>query len=346
MTLQDAFDRFLPSIEAELQEIVTPPHGSLNAYYGMMRYHLGWADERLHPIQARTGKRLRPMLCLLACQAAGGDPDRALPAAAAVELIHNFSLVHDDIEDGSHYRRGRRAVWDIWGAPQAINAGDGLFVLAGLALHRLAGTGVPADTIIAVAAAFNRACLSLCEGQYFDMTFEDRLDVDLEQYLTMIRQKTATLLATAARLGAMIGTEHPATVEHLARFGEQMGMAFQIQDDILGTWGDERVTGKSAATDIRDKKKTLPVVYVLNHPDERHSAWQLVELYSHQGPLDQAGIDAALGILERTGARQYADRVAGEYYAQALQSLDAIDGESEAVAALRELGRSLLGRPS
>ncbi|MBN1656824.1 MAG: polyprenyl synthetase family protein [Anaerolineae bacterium] len=346
MTLQNAFDRFMPAIEAELQEVVSPSHGSLSAYYGMMRYHLGWADERLQPIQARTGKRLRPMLCLLACQAAGGDPSHALPAAAAVELIHNFSLVHDDIEDGSHYRRGRRAVWDIWGAAQAINVGDGLYVLAHFALHRLASKGIPANRIVAAAATFNHACITLCEGQYFDMTFEDRLDVDLQQYLNMIRRKTATLLATSTRLGALVGTEDPATAEHLTRFGEQLGMAFQIQDDILGTWGDEQVTGKSAATDIRDKKKTLPIVYVLNHPDERYSAWQLVDLYKQTGPLDQAGIDAALALLERTGARQYADAVAGEYYTQAMQSLDAIDGEAEAVAALRELAQSLLARPA
>ncbi|HSJ56074.1 MAG TPA: polyprenyl synthetase family protein [Anaerolineae bacterium] len=346
MTLQDAFDRFLSTIETELQEVVHPPHGSLSAYYGMMHYHLGWADERLEPLQARTGKRLRPMLCVLACQAAGGDPYHALPAAAAVELIHNFSLVHDDIQDSSHYRRGRRAVWDIWGAAQAINVGDGLFVLARLALHRLAGRGVPADTIVAAAAAFDRACMLLCEGQYFDMTFEDRLDVDLQQYLTMIRQKTAMLLATSTRLGAVVGTENQETVEHLARFGEHLGMAFQIQDDILGTWGDEQVTGKSAATDIRDKKKTLPVVYVLNHPDERYSAWQLIELYKQAGPLAQAGIEATLAILERTGARRYADAVAGEYYTRALQSLDAIDGEAEAVAALHELAQSLVGRPA
>ena len=124
MSLRAAFDRFLPQIEDELQEIVRAPHHSLGAYYGMMRYHLGWLDEDLRPLVANSGKRIRPMLCLLVCQANGGDPEQALPAAAAVELVHNFSLVHDDIQDISHTRRGRRAVWDIWGQAHGINVED------------------------------------------------------------------------------------------------------------------------------------------------------------------------------------------------------------------------------
>jgi geranylgeranyl diphosphate synthase type I len=135
VSLQKVFDGLLPQIEAELQEIVRIPDHSLGAYYGMMQYHLGWTDEALRPIQTNSGKRLRPILCLLSCQALDGKLEQALPAAGSVELIHNFSLVHDDIQDASHTRRGRRAVWDIWGMAQGINVGDGLFVLAQLALH-------------------------------------------------------------------------------------------------------------------------------------------------------------------------------------------------------------------
>lgn len=344
MSLQEAFDRFLPQIEAELQDILRDPHHSLGIYYGMMRYHLGWTDENLKPIVARSGKRLRPMLCLLACEAAGGEPQQALPAAAAVELIHNFSLVHDDIQDGSHFRRGRRAVWDIWGAAHAINVGDGLFVLARLALHRLGGRKVPLRRRQAATMAFDRACLSLCEGQFFDMTFEDRLDVDLDQYLWMIRHKTAALLAASTQVGAILAADDAEIVDHYFRFSENLGMAFQIQDDILGAWGDEKVTGKSAATDIRDKKKTLPVVYVLNHPNERNSAWQLTDLYSQEQPLSEHNIQLALAILERAGARQYAEEMAEDYYQQALQSLERTGIENAAQSHLRELAASLLGR--
>jgi len=344
MSLSEAFDRYLPQIEVELQEIARAPHHSLSTYYGMMHYHLGWADEHLQPIQAQTGKRLRPMLCMLSCEAAGGDPQQALPAAAALELIHNFSLVHDDIQDGSRFRRGRRAVWDIWGMEHGINVGDGLFAMARLALHRLGRRGVPLPRQQRVTQALDRACLALCEGQYFDMTFEDRLDVDLDQYLWMIRHKTAVLLATAMKMGALVATDDEALIEGHYRFGENLGMAFQIQDDILGTWGDPAVTGKSAATDIRDKKKTLPVVYVLNHPDERTSAWELIDLYSQEGPLNESAIQAGLSILERAGARAYAEGQAEAYYNLAFESLVKGDMENAAQAHLCELAASLLGR--
>ncbi len=344
MDLQEAFRRFLPQIEAELHQVIQPPLTSLEMYYGMMQYHLGWLDENLQPAQVKSGKRLRPLVCLLACEAAGGDPQQALPAAAAVELIHNFSLIHDDIEDGSHFRRGRRAVWDIWGEAHGINAGDGMFALARLALHRLVERDVSLARGQAATQAFDQACVELCQGQFFDMIFEDRLDVDLDLYLQMVRYKTSALLAVSAALGATIATDDPALIDHYRRFGQNVGMAFQFQDDVLGAWGDEKVTGKSAATDIRDKKKTLLVVYILNHPEERISAWQLIDLYSHEGPLDEAAIRATLDIMERAGAREYAERMAKKYYDLAIESLAQTGIDNDAQACLRELAAFLLNR--
>ena len=344
MSLQDAFDRWLPLIEAELREIVRTAHHSLATYYGMMHYHLGWVDEAFQPIQAVSGKRLRPVLCLLSCEAAGGDPLQALPAACAVELVHNFSLVHDDIQDGSHFRRGRRAVWDLWGVDHGINVGDALFVLARLALHRLENRGVPSSRRQAASLVLDRACLALCEGQFFDMTFEDRVQVDLDQYLWMIRHKTAALLAAAAQLGAIVATDDPALPDCYYRFGEHLGTAFQIQDDILGAWGDEQVTGKSAATDIRDKKKTLPVVYALNQSGDRDAAQRLASLYAQDAPLEQVAIGRALTILDQVGARRYANDMAERYHRLALESLDQTRIENAAQALLREMAASLLGR--
>jgi geranylgeranyl diphosphate synthase type I len=344
MTLNETLAHYLPHIEAELQDIARIPHRSLATYYNMMHYHLGWADETLQPVQAESGKRLRPILCLLSCVAAGGDLQQALPAACAVELVHNFSLVHDDIQDGSRFRRGRPAVWDLWGAAHAINVGDGLFTLARLCLHRLGSRGVALSRQHAAMQALDRACMALCEGQYSDMSFEDRLDVDLDQYLWMIRHKTATLLAVSAQLGVMIATDDAAVIEHYYCFGENLGLAFQIQDDILGTWGDEQVTGKSAASDIRDRKKTLPVVYALNHPSDRAAAWQLAELYAYEGPLGQAAIRDTLAILEQAKARQYAELLAQEYYRQALHCLDQTEIENAAQSHLRQLAASLLER--
>jgi geranylgeranyl diphosphate synthase type I len=312
----------------------------------MMHYHLGWADESLAPIQSNSGKRLRPVVCLLAAEAVGGDVDQALPAAAALELVHNFSLVHDDIQDGSHHRRGRRAVWDLWGMPHGINVGDGLFVLARQALYRLVDRGVPLARCQAAMQTLDRACLSLCEGQFFDMTFEDWVEVDLDQYLWMIRHKTAALLAASAQMGAIVASDDAALAEHYRAFGEHLGVAFQIQDDVLGAWGDEQLTGKSAATDIRDKKKTLPVVYALNQAGDRAAARQLAALYAQPGPLGESGIASALAILEGVGARAHAEEMAETYYRRSLQSLDqaATAGDSQSLASLRELAASLMGR--
>ena len=204
MTLREAFDEWLPQIELELQEIVHSPNPNLDAHYGMIRYHLGWVDKDLQPNHNYGGKRLRPMLCLLSCQALGGDPGQAIPAACAIELTHNFTLVHDDIQDGSRTRRGQRAVWDIWGMAHGINVGDGLSVLARLALHRLGNRGVSLPRQQAATMALDRARLAMCEGQFFDMSFEGLLNVDLDQYEGMIRRKTAALPAASTQVGAII----------------------------------------------------------------------------------------------------------------------------------------------
>jgi len=342
----NALTDLLSQIEQELQEIARCRHRSLEPYYGMMHYHLGWADENLGAFDANPGKRLRPLLCLLSCGAAGGDMRQALPAAAAVELVHNFSLVHDDIQDGSHTRRGRRAVWDIWGLAHGINVGDGLFVLARLALHRLAELGVPLPRQQLATLVLDRACLALCEGQYFDMTFEEHTSVDLERYLSMIRRKTAALLAAAAELGAIIATDDLGLVEHHRKFGENLGMAFQIQDDILGIWGEEQRTGKSAATDIRDRKKTLPVVYALRQDAEPDAASRIDEHYTRVDALNPEAIQEVMGLLESVGAKEYAEKMARQYYRQAISHLDRAGPANDRQIQLRELSASLLGRES
>jgi len=344
VTLERITGDLIPLIDAELQAITQTPHGSLAAYYGMLHYHLGWADEELNQVQTSSGKRLRPLLCLLSSRALGGDTEQALPAACAIELIHNFSLVHDDIQDQSQTRRGRRTVWTLWGMNQGINVGDGLFALAHLALHRLSDRGVPLNRQHAAAHALDRACLALCEGQFFDMAFEGRTDVDLDQYLQMIGRKTAALIAAATQVGAILATDDAHVIEECRQFGENLGMAFQIQDDLLGAWGDEKVTGKSAASDIRDRKKTLPVVYALNQAHDRHAAHQLLEVYAGKAPLDESTIKSVLAILQSVGARRYAEELAQSYHHLALQNLDQARLDGPAQANLRRLVATLLDR--
>jgi len=344
MTLDLFMADLVPKIDAELRSITRTLDHTVGTYYGMIHYHLGWADAELNPLETASGKRLRPLLCLLTHQALGGQCDDALPAACAIELIHNFSLVHDDIQDGSRARRGRRAVWDIWGIAQGINVGDGLFALAHLSLHRLSERGVPPSRQQAASLALDRACLALCEGQYFDMAFEDTLEVDLDQYLWMIRRKTAALLAAAAETGASLATDDIHLVQQFYHFGENLGLSFQIQDDLLGIWGNEQLTGKSAANDIRDKKKTLPVVLALNQPENRQAARQLSRVYSLEAPLDETDIQTVMEILHQVGARQRAEAMALDYYDAALQNLQATGLAPASLSNLQSLASSLLYR--
>jgi len=345
MNIHTTFARYLRAIEEELKAALETPHELLAPYYGMMHYHLGWVDEHFVACDVHKGKRLRPLFCLLTCEAAGGDFSQALPAAAAVELVHNFSLVHDDIEDDSPTRRHRTTVWKLWGIPQGINVGDGLFVQAYLALSHLVERGVPPTRALAAQRTLVEACLMLCEGQYLDMTFETRLDVNLDEYLWMIRNKTATLLACSCQLGAMVASDDSALIAHYRHFAENLGMAFQIQDDILGIWGQEEVTGKSAVGDIRQRKKTLPFVYAVSVADHAEAGQRLKEIYS-QPVIDDRAVAEVLDILAAVGAREYAVEVKAEYHRLALEELEATGVDNVAQASLRELANSLLERTS
>jgi geranylgeranyl diphosphate synthase type I len=234
-------------------------------YYDMMRYHLGWVDERFEPIDAARGKGLRAGLLLLTNELLGGAPADALPLAAAVELLHNFSLVHDDIEDGSVTRRHRATVWSIWGVGLGINLGDGLFEVAHLARYRSPLKETAPSTFIDILRRFELTTLAICEGQHSDMSFESRVEVSIDEYLRMVEGKTAALISGAAWIGARAAGAPPDVVEAAGEFGRRLGLAFQIQDDILGIWGDEAVTGKSATSDIATRKKTLPVLLAMEH---------------------------------------------------------------------------------
>lgn len=309
-----------------------PESGALRAYYGMLHYHLGWADEQFAPAHVKSGKRIRPVLCLLACESAGGAVEHALAAAAAIELLHNFSLIHDDIEDNSPTRRGRATMWTLWGMPQAINAGDGMFAIAHGALERLALAGVDGARALHVQAVFNRTCLELTHGQHTDMNFETRQSVTVDEYMMMIANKTAALIGASAAIGALLGGSE--RVEDYRRFGRELGLAFQIQDDVLGIWGDEAVTGKSAASDLVTRKKTLPVVYGLERSAELRQVYAAPEM----------DVAAAVRLLNEVDAHAYAQAREQHHHAQALEALEQSGASGDAGAALRELAASLLDR--
>jgi geranylgeranyl diphosphate synthase type I len=331
-------DQYLAALETELRALVASPDPVYDAYYGMFRYHMGWTDTHFVPVETNSGKRIRPLLCLVSCEAVGGEWHPALPVAAAVELAHNFSLIHDDIEDQSEARRGRAAVWNVWGLAQGLNAGDGMFVLARLALDRL--RGFPIEKCAAISTIFDQATLALCQGQFLDLGYEARLDVSADEYLQMIRGKTGALISAATQMGAMLATDDQAIIRAFTRFGENIGLAFQITDDILGIWGDPSVTGKSAATDILSKKKTLPALLGLNHPQ---SGAALREIY--RAPrLEQTHVARVLELLDAAGVRAETQRRADEFRNAAHAALDATGIKNRAMDHLREMAEAMTRR--
>lgn len=334
MTLDTLLTACLPAIETEIQACLHYGSAPSDAYHEMLYYHMGWADGGQGGATT-AGKRMRPALALLTCGAVGGNWRAALPAAAAVELFHNFTLIHDDIQDGSPTRRGRPTVWKLWGVPQAINAGDALFAYARQALGRLSGQLAPERVLTAI-GIFDATSLRVTRGQFLDMDFEKRSTASVGEYMEMIEGKTAALIAASAELGALCGG---AAVERRAlyrEFGRHLGLAFQAQDDLLGVWGDAAATGKSASTDIETRKKTLPVVYGL----ERSAA--LRKLYAAETPSETPG--EIVAVLEQIGAREFVEAEVQRLSARALDYLAEARAVDEYAESLRELTERLAGR--
>lgn len=325
----------LSAIETELQrQVARLDEPRTRPFHEMLAYHMGWTGEGAGP--EATGKRVRPLLVLLAAASCGADWRPALPAAAAVELVHNFSLLHDDIEDNSDKRRGRTTVWKKWGLAQGINAGDGMFILANLALADLEAD-YPAPIVIRAATILQHACLDLTRGQFLDISYEDRADLAVDDYWPMVGGKTAALIAACCQLGALLGGADAARQEAYRAFGHYLGLAFQVQDDILGIWGDEALTGKSAAGDLVEGKKSLPVLFGLEKNGEFAKRWQ-------RGPIRAEEVRAAAALLEAESARRSAQEAARQMTDLALENLRVANPQGEAGEALKSLADKLLQR--
>lgn len=328
----------LPVIEEDLRAILSLPAGSPDQFYHMMQYHMGWVDQSGSPVLSKGGKRIRPMLCLLVSAALGGNIDHVRPAAAAVELIHNFSLLHDDIQDQSPTRRNRDTVWAIWGSPQAINSGDSMFALAHLAIPRLAPPDLPPDVQVRMLTILDETSLELTRGQHLDISFEAREAVSVDEYLDMIRGKTAALISAAAEMGALAAGADESTQRNYREFGRNLGVAFQIEDDMLDIWGAPEHTGKQAAVDVYQRKKSLPVLFGL----EKSKA--LRKRYAAAGEFGPKDVEQIIGELEATGAKHYAEEQAQHYSDLTVQHLEAADPSGDLGAALLELVEQLLRR--
>lgn len=305
----------IAATEDEIIALVGDRDPSTKGLYEMVRYHLGLDGS------GSAGKRMRPLLGLLAYASITGRFEPALPGAAAVELGHNFSLIHDDIEDADLERRHRPTLWSLHGIPQAINTGDAVFVLSRIALHRLTDLGFSDTKVLRLMRLYDETCLALCEGQYIDIWTSGHDDpMTVELYFDMIGRKTAALISASIEAGALLATDDEAVIGRYRAFGWALGLAFQLNDDLLGIWGEEATTGK-APSDIAKHKKTLPILYAFEQakPVDR---LRLGEVYRHPSP-SAADIADVVAILERTGARPYTRDQAHHYRDTALAELDA-----------------------
>src|SRR5947209_1227091 len=314
----------IAAVDEEIRALLIGADPSLQPFYGMMLYHLGLEAER-----GPSGKRLRPVLCTLIYEALTGDARRVLPAAAAIELLHNFTLIHDDIEDQDPARHHRPAVWSVWGVPQAINAGDGMFAVSRLAAQRL--RGFPAERVLEFTALLDGACVRVCEGQFLDIAFETRTDVTLERYRAMAARKTGALFAAAAEGAAVLASDDRSLRELLGRFGEAFGQAFQAHDDLLGIWATTERTGKIEMNDLTKRKKTLPVVLGFERAQGK-TRERLAALFAPAAPLSSESVEQIREILDDLGVRALIDAEIDSQRGRALHGLSLI----APIAAARE----------
>jgi geranylgeranyl diphosphate synthase, type I len=300
-------------------------------------YHFGWWDEHRQQESApdghaKGGKAIRPALVLLSAQAVGGAPAAAVSVAVAVELVHNFSLLHDDVMDGDLTRRHRPTAWSVFGVNAAILAGDALLTLA---LDVLAASGNPAAT--EGMRMLSAAVQDLVDGQSADLSFEQRVQVELAECLRMAQGKTGALMGCACAVGACFGGGSPKQVEHFRDFGAHLGLAFQHVDDLLGIWGDPALTGKPVYSDLHSRKKSLPVVAALT--SSTPAGRELAALYHRDQSLSGSDLVRAAELIDVAGGRAWSQTQADELLTQAMQDLTSANPTARASQELAALTR-------
>lgn len=332
-TLGHARDLITPTLRAVVDRL--DPRIRL-----VVSYHLGWCDEHGCALNSNGGKAVRPGLALLAAEASGADAHTALAGAAAVELVHNFSLVHDDVMDRDARRRHRPTVWALWGDAVAVLTGDAMLSLA----HEvLLGCDSPhagaAQTVIAVATR------ELIRGQAADTAFENRSDVSLDECVAMAWDKTAALMAASAVTGAVLAGARSPVREALGAYGGHIGLAFQLVDDLLGIWGRPEVTGKPVYSDLRSRKKTLPVTWTVENggaAGRQLAAWLADETRAGAATDDEFADVARL--VERGGGRAWACEEAHRRVALGIEALARADIPPGPAAELAALAHYLVDR--
>jgi geranylgeranyl diphosphate synthase type I len=298
----------------------------------MLLYHMGWSVKG----PAKKGKRIRPLLVCLVTHMAGGKWQDAIPAAISIELIHNFSLIHDDIQDQSPTRHGQDTLWLRNGISQAINAGDAMFALALDEIWKLTAE-YPIAIVSECSRTLTSTCLSLTEGQYLDIDFEKRKRVSPAEYQTMIEGKTASLITACAQIGALLGTGDPSRIDDFKAYGYNLGLAFQVIDDYLGIWGDAVITGKSTDSDLVSGKMSYPVVLALSQSDAFADRWKV-------GNITPEEIPALINMLDNARIGDQTRAKADEYTTNALNYLHAAASSHPDFDILNDLTGWLLKR--
>jgi geranylgeranyl diphosphate synthase type I len=308
------YDAYGPAVQGELKELLASRNGFL---YDLLRYHLGWTDQYGQPEDNPVPPHFPSMLALAVCKALSADYAPALPVAAAVELVCHFTAVHGDVQAGRMDDQDRPSIWWVWGPAQAINAGDGLHALARSVLMRLSDAGVAAETVLAALSALDRACLTLCEGQYMDLTYQDQLMVSEADYMDMIDRKSGALAGCSARLGALSCGAQPATADALEQWGTKLGMARQVRDDIYDLWG--RSGDGFTPANILNKKKSLPLIHALHHTDTAAKR-ELGGIYMKR-VLEPGDAPRIVSILDEAGSREYSNEKIDQLLRQAREAV-------------------------
>ncbi len=314
-------------IEETLKQYLESPEPALRHHYGMMEYHMGWVDADMEPRVRAAGKRLRPTLLLLVCAAMGHDPAQALAAAGSMEILHNYSLLHDDIEDLDEVRRHFPTVWKVWGNGKAINAGDGMYACAFRAMLGLQDTDTPPDLTLQSLSLLSRACVQLTEGQFLDLDYEARCHLTLGEYILMVKKKTAALFSTCLEVGALLSRCNERTRLLFGQLGEHFGVAYQMLDDVANLWGETDETGKTSCKDIAQRKKSLPIVLAMSDAELGDCIRSLYAL-----DISQDIAPPVLELLRQRGIREQCLVVLGQRRQLVQDLIEALCFETRAQA--------------